>query len=688
MTGYRPTTNKQDNAPARRSRDTDPLRDLGPAPQERNASTPQHPRSDAQQWRRVVDALGVIASLVRDQKESDGLAGALIAGAAQAVGADMAILRIADLDSKTLETQCVHGFDQRVRQELLGKITSLYDSQKVLASPRSSLFDVADSPPTGFTHTETNVLIRRGITHVLSAPLLNQGALIGRLDLMTACGVQFSEEHQTVSEALGAVIARTLSSTQDPADDDKPRISTARLNPPSFEDISDAREMFQYLVQWIDEMLGSRQCYGFIWNEAKGSFLPVAVSGGQPDAVQALKEIHLRPEAVPALREAIHSETPYVIPDARETSLFPPEMAAALDLHRVIILPLRGSAGQLVGSVLLDFTEKHEPGESFLNVVIQAGNYTSIMLENALLYEAVQRSSENLAIVNEIGIELATLSDLDSLFRLVFHHIRSVMEATCFAVGLILPDRKQIEYRYAIENRIADDPVTLPIGRDALSQVTQTRRPQIALDPATIQSANWFPIIDMGETLQSAMAVPIVVGHETIGVLTAQSESLGAYEQDALDLLVTVGMQLGAAIQNARLYAIVHARDERRGYLLDQVITQQETERKMLVDDIHNHTLQTLAHCLFQLDMTRQRTGELSVDQAQNEISRVRDTLSANVERLRETIFQLRPSTLDILGLEAALREYFKHFEGDTGIRAELEIDLPARFDNVAETRV
>jgi signal transduction histidine kinase len=672
--------------PARRGYQTDPLRQspLAPNPVQYTA----HPKSDSQQWHRIVDALGVIASLIRERSETGDLTAALTAGATQAVGADMAILRIADLESRTLETRVIHGFNPRVRAALIGRTTSLYDSQKILASPRSTRFTFADGPSIGFTRNEIAELARRGITHVLAVPLLHQSVLIGRLDLMTACGTQFSREQQTISEALGAIIASTLSDSGVTSADTDPRVVTTRLNPPSFEDISDAREMFQYLVQWIDEMLGSRQCYGLTWNETKEVFSPVAVSGGQPDAVQALKGIHLRPDRVPALREAIHSETPYIIPDARETSLIPPEMAAALDLERVIILSLRGSSGQLVGSVLLDFPEHHELTDTFLNVVIQAGNYTSIMLENALLYEAVQRSSENLAIVNEIGIELSTLSDLDSLFRLVFYHVRSVMETTCFAVGLILPDGKNVEYRYAIETRTIDEPITMPFGRDALSQVIRTGRSQVAVDAPTIQHGDWFPIAEMTETLQSAIAVPIVVGHETIGVLTAQSDSPGSYDKDALNLLVTVGMQLGAAIQNARLYAIVHARDARRGYLLDHVINQQETERKMLVDDIHNHTLQTLAHCLFQLDMTRKRTGELSVDQARKEISQVRNTLAENIERLRETIFQLRPSTLDILGLEAALREYFKHFQQDTGIQAELEIDLPDRFDNIAETRI
>ncbi len=643
---------------------------------------------DVQQWNRIVDALGVIATIIRERTPASELYSALAAGAASSIGADMALLRLADLETRTLETRAVHGYDQELREDLYGRSSSLYDSQKILASPRSSAFDFADGIPTGVSNAEYERLASRGITSILIVPLLNQGRLTGRLDLLSASAGGFTTEERSVAEALGAIIASAISDAESPDEAQESRIATARLNPPSFEGISDAREMFQYLVQWIDEMLGTRQCYGFTWHETKGSFSPVAVSGGQPNAVRALKQIQLLPEHIPALREAINSDTPYVIPDARDTSLFPIAMARALDLQSVLILPLRGSAGQLVGTVILDFPDRREHSDAFLSIASQAGNYASIMLENALLYEAVQRSSESLQIVNEIGIELASLSDLDSLFRLVFYHIRSVMETTCFAVGLTLPDEENVEYRYAVEDKIADSPVVLPLGNDALSSVIQTSRAQAAVDSQTIRHGNWFPLVKLNSVLQSAIAVPIVVGRETIGVMTAQSESPGAYERDSLELLTTVGMQLGAAIQNTRLYQMVRARGERRGYLLDHVISQQESERKVLVDDIHNDTLQTLAQCLYQLDMTSRRTGELSVEQASEEITRVRDTLSENIDRLRKTIFQLRPSTLDILGLEPAIREYFKHFESDTGIQADLELTLPDRLGGATETKM
>jgi signal transduction histidine kinase len=644
--------------------------------------------SDAQRWQRVVDALSVIAALIREHRPSDTMFSSLAAGAAAGVHADAAVLRVADLEANTLEARAVHGFDRSFKQSVLGTTCSIFDAQHALASSRSSSLEITDTVPSGFTTSEIMTMRRRGITRVLVVPLLKHGTLIGRLDLLVAGDTQFIPEERTVAEAIGAIIASAIADADGLDDEPFSRLATIRLSPPTFDGISDAREMFQYLVQWIDETLDTRQCYGLTWHQKKEAFSPVAVSGSHPVAVQALKQIQLRPEHIRALREAINSESPYVIPDARDTSLFPPRMARLLDLHNVMILPLRGGAGQIVGTILLDFPLERKMDSAMLSIAAQAGNYAAIMLENALLYEAVQRSSENLRIVNEIGMELASLSDLDSLFKLVYFHLRSVIETTCFVVGLILPDRKQVEYRFAVGNQITGEPVTRPLGNDVPSTVITTGRPQATSDPEAIRRSDWFPMAEQEHVIRSAIAVPIQVGRETIGVLSALSESQEAYPGDTLELITTVGVQLGAAIQNARLYAIVRARGERRGYLLDQIIHEQESERKMLVDNIHNHTLQTLAHSLFQLDIASLRTGEQSVDEAKEAIDTVRDTLADNIDRLREIVFRLRPSTLEILGLESAIRDYLKNFERDTGIETDLEFNVRERQSDEIETRV
>ena len=55
---------------------------------------------------------------------------------------------------------------------------------------------------------------------------------------------------------------------------------------------------------------------------------------------------------------------------------------------------------------------------------------------------------------------------------------------------------------------------------------------------------------------------------------------------------------------------------------------------------------------------------------------------------LRHIIFQIRPSTLDILGLEPALREHAKYVQQDTGIEISLAVNLPERPSNDMETAI
>jgi signal transduction histidine kinase len=184
------------------------------------------------------------------------------------------------------------------------------------------------------------------------------------------------------------------------------------------------------------------------------------------------------------------------------------------------------------------------------------------------------------------------------------------------------------------------------------------------------------------------LVVPIMVGRRSIGVISAQSETRGAYARHDLDLLATIGMQTGVAIENARLYTMVQARVERRAYLLDQVLTRHEAERKTIAEDIHNDTLQTLASCLYSIDLIGRRVTQLNPEETREELRAVRDNLAENIDRLRQIIFQIRPSTLDILGLEPALREHAKYVENDTGIEITLDVDLDERPSSEMETAI
>src|SRR6185437_14360423 len=95
-----------------------------------------------------------------------------------------------------------------------------------------------------------------------------------------------------------------------------------------------------------------------------------------------------------------------------------------------------------------------------------------------------------------------------------------------------------------------------------------------------------------------------------------------------------------------------------------------------------------LASCLYGIDLISRRAPQLTPEETQQELCGVRDNLAENIDRLRHIIFQIRPSTLDILGLEPALREHAKYVENDTGIEITLDVDLDERPSSDMETAI
>jgi GAF domain-containing protein/HAMP domain-containing protein len=110
----------------------------------------------------------------------------------------------------------------------------------------------------------------------------------------------------------------------------------------------------------------------------------------------------------------------------------------------------------------------------------------------------------------------------------------------------------------------------LKIGETGIvGYVADTGRPRIALD--TGADAAFFNNPDLPET-RSEMALPLNIGHETIGVLDVQSEQPAAFSDEDTEILAVLADQVSVAIQNARSFgeakrALAEAEATTRQYL-------------------------------------------------------------------------------------------------------------------------
>lgn len=139
-------------------------------------------------------------------------------------------------------------------------------------------------------------------------------------------------------------------------------------------------------------------------------------------------------------------------------------------------------------------------------------------------------------------------------------------------------------------------------------------------------------------------------------------------------LLTALSGPLSTALENAHLYELLEEKDRQRAELLRAWLRSQEEERRRIARELHDEVGQALTGLILGLEGL---AGEKAL--ALKELAR--RTLS----EVRRLALDLRPSVLDHLGLEAALRRYVREFSERTGVEVDLSFHLRSSLSQELE---
>jgi GAF domain-containing protein len=622
----------------------------------------------------------------------DGMLHEITAAASRVLDSEIVLVRqIADDDVNFL-VQAALGPAPLTTGGMVGVYSVITDRIRTMSVGDSVTVNLLDDKPHPLlSSNETWALQQLGGQHALLIPLFAGGMLIGRLDIVRTRNVRFEPDVTALAQLVAAYAAQALHTHRLELVADESQVFQTVLGlHQSIEHLADPRTILQAVAELVIREPGAARCYAMLWDNDRKEFVPTAVAGLEPHMVDMLKLISLSPQVAPAFDQMMHSSRPLVVADATRSTLLPQSLVRALGIRAAMIVPLRGRHQQTIGFLLVDQNvEGIHFNERQVEVMAGMARHLSAMIENAILYDRAVSSSDSLSIINEIGIQLAMLTDEPSLFRQLHFQVASAVDASYFALALLAEDRTRLEIWEASDGDIASEPVVVDLGEDLLSRVVETGRSSLSGARSAADGAHWPTHYDDEDTVHSQMTVPITVGRNVIGALSVHSPYRHAYGPRDLELLAAIALHTGVAIENARLYRMIQVRGDRRAVVLDAVIHRHELERKELVDDIHENTLQALAASLFRLDRAQLSAANLdSHEDVISSLEEVREDLSNSIDRLRKRIFALRPATLDVLGLEPALREYLKGLERDTGISTDLSVALPMRLSQEHETVV
>ena len=462
------------------------------------------------------------------------------------------------------------------------------------------------------------------------------------------------------------------------------------------------KEVLQEVLGQVHVALGCARSCALLQEGVGGHLEPAATVGLSDEAVSILKSSVTGPESIPALARALVAPGLLVLTADEARTLLPPALVPLLAQGSLLPLPIRGLDGEVIGLLLLDFALLPDGSSPLtparLRLASAVAGRLSLLLENAVLYEQLRRRTMRLEALNEIGLALvaAASSDPAALFARLQPQVADVVRGSCF---LAILDEAKGQGRHSAAMTVWGGHETAPIGTfietalgpDCLSVAIRSGQrihyanPEAfgdipALPPELLAQ---FPTGQIG----SAVYLPLRLRRRTFGALIAIGAAPRAFSNEQIEVLTTVAAQTAVTIEHGRLYGVLRAKGEMRRRLLDQTMQAQEAERKALVGGVLDGALQELASCTYRLDLGI-RLSELGKhERCREELRETRQQLSARIEDLRAMVGSLRPSNLDILGLQSVLRDELTAFQAQTGIRATFLSRFNGRLTAPIETR-
>jgi len=166
--------------------------------------------------------------------------------------------------------------------------------------------------------------------------------------------------------------------------------------------------------------------------------------------------------------------------------------------------------------------------------------------------------SEHLKILHEMAHTFTKTFDEEQIIWKAFELVSRVMRTDAFLIAFYDENDSQIRIPISIDNGVNYGPSLIPLGAGYVSKVIQTKQ---TIHLRTHEETKSYPYVRWGDPKQetsTCIFVPMMLGNQVKGVISAQSYREFAYNSEHEELLKIIGFQVASAIETARLYDKVY----------------------------------------------------------------------------------------------------------------------------------
>ena len=296
-----------------------------------------------------------------------------------------------------------------------------------------------------------------------------------------------------------------------------------------------------------------------------------------------------------------------------------------------MVIPLKVK-GRVIGVLNVESERVDAFDDSDVAVLQSLANQLAVAIENARLFETEQRRAEQFRAISEVGRHITSILSVDDLMSQTVQRVRERFGYYFASIGLVDAAAGQVVVRYG-------DPLRLKIGEEGvMGWVAATGEPLLVPD---VLNDDRYVASPSARQTRSELAVPIMSRGQVIGILDAESDRVDGFDASDLTVLQALANQLAVAIENARLYEQA------------QQLAALE-ERQKLARELHD----SVSQALYGIALGG-RTARTLLDRDPGKVAEPLDYVlslaEAGLAEMRALIFELRPESLELEGLVAAL---------------------------------
>jgi len=223
------------------------------------------------------------------------------------------------------------------------------------------------------------------------------------------------------------------------------------------------------------------------------------------------------------------------------------------NINSELCVPLE-THGKIIGALNIETTKPNAYTENDENLLTALASSAAIAFENAKLYLDAVMASERRAVLHRLSQDIVRFNqNPEQIYQAIHDATRQLMKCDVFMISLTINAKDKINYVYTVEGDQVYTLENAPINEGLTGRVYESNKSIILPNEDTIQQGN-YSRFGSPQRVKSAIAVPMLMGSNFLGIISAQSYENNSYGPEEQTLLEMLASHATTAIDNMRLY--------------------------------------------------------------------------------------------------------------------------------------